>query len=71
MEVKFSATTEKQRLYKIRMGKEVEPNSAAEKEKWFNRLSEAYGLFYFSISSDILFNIELALSPNEVKSRPS
>ena len=29
-------------LYKVTMGTEVEPNSAVEKAKYFNRLDEAF-----------------------------
>ena len=53
-------------LYRITMGKEVEPNSQVEKTKWFNKLDEAYGLLCLSISSDLLFHVESASFPNEV-----
>ena len=51
------------------MGQEAEPNSQVEKSKWFNRLDEAYGLLCLSISSDILFHVESASSPNEVRTK--
>ena len=52
-------------LYRVTMGIEVEPNSAVEKDKYFNRLDEAYGLLCLSISRDILF-IDSLTTPNEV-----
>ena len=36
-------------IYRVTMGTEVEPNSAVEKENYFNRLDEAYGLLCLSI----------------------
>ena len=53
-------------LYRVTMGTEVEPKSAVEKAKYFNRLDEAYGLLCLSISRDILFHIDSLTTPNEV-----
>ena len=53
-------------LYKVTMGKKVEPNSAVEKAKYFNRLNEAYGLLCLSISRELLFHIDSLTTPNEV-----
>jgi hypothetical protein len=53
-------------LYRITMGTKTEPNSAVEKEKWFNRMDEAFGLLCLSISPDLLFHIESATTPNKV-----
>ena len=36
-------------LYRVTMGTKVEPNSAIEKAKYFNRLDEAYGFLFLSI----------------------
>ena len=44
----------------------MEPNSVVEKDKYFNRLDEAYGLLCLSISRDILFHIDNLKTPNEV-----
>ena len=40
-------------LYRVTMGTEVEPNSDVGKAKLFNRLDEAYGLLFLSISRDV------------------
>ena len=53
-------------LYRVTMGTEVEPNSAVEKAKYFNRLDEAYGLLFLSISREIFFHIDILATPNEV-----
>ena len=44
----------------------MNPNSAIEKSKYFNRLDEAYGLLCLSISREISFNIDIFTTPNEV-----
>ena len=49
------------------MGLEPEPNAATQKDKWFNRLDEAYGLLCLSVSRDILFHLENDSTPNEVR----
>ena len=36
-------------LYRVTMGREVEPNSAVEKLKYFNRLDEVFGLLCLRI----------------------
>ena len=48
------------------MGTEVEPNSAIEKSKFFNRLDEAFGMLCLSISKDLLFHVDNLTTPNEV-----
>ena len=53
-------------LYRVTMGIEVEPNSAVEKDMYFNRLDEAYGLLFLSISREIMFHIDILTTPNEV-----
>ena len=53
-------------LYKVTMGTEVEPNSAVEKAKYFNRLDEAYGLLCLSFSRELLFHIDSLTTPNEL-----
>ena len=53
-------------LYRVTMGTKVEPNSAVEKAKYFNRLDEAYGLLCLSISRELLFHIDTLTTPNEV-----
>ena len=53
-------------LYRVTMGTEVEPNSAVEKAKYFNRLDEKFGLLCLSISRELLFHIDSLTTPNEV-----
>jgi hypothetical protein len=53
-------------LYRITMGTEVEPTNVVEKEKYFNRMYEAFVLICLSISRDLMFHVDTASSPNEV-----
>ena len=53
-------------LCKVTMGTEVEPNSAVEKSKYFNRLDEAFRLLCLIISREILFHVDSLTTPNEV-----
>ena len=43
-------------IFRVTMGTEVEPNSAMEKDNFFNKLDETYGLLCPSISRE-LFSI--------------
>ena len=45
-------------LYRVSMDLENEPNSVVEKAKWKNRLDQAYGLIFLSVSPDILFHLD-------------
>ena len=53
-------------LYRVTMGTEVEPNSAVENSKYFNRLDEAFGLTCLIISRERLFHVDSLTTPNEV-----
>ena len=53
-------------LFRVTMGTEVEPNCDVEKDKYFNKLDEAYGLLCLSISRDLLFQLDKLTSPKEV-----
>ena len=55
-------------LYKITLGIQVEKNSIVEKQLWFNRMDEAFGMICLSISIDILFHVWsiATTTPNEV-----
>ena len=44
-------------LYRVTMNTELEPNATVEKIKYWNKLDEAYGFLYLSISKHILFHI--------------
>ena len=50
-------------LFRVTMGTEVEPKSVVEKAKYFNKLDEAYGLLFLSISREILFHLDSLKSP--------
>ena len=53
-------------LYIVTLALENEPNIVIEKAKWDNRLDEAYGLLFLSISTDILFHLDGLTTPNQV-----
>jgi hypothetical protein len=53
-------------LYMITMGTETKPNSIFEKEKWFTRMDEAFGLLLLSIYPNLLFHTKSTKTPNEV-----
>jgi hypothetical protein len=48
------------------MGHEAKPNSAVEKSKYFNKMDEAFGLLFLSMSSVIHFHIAYFKTLNEV-----
>ena len=48
------------------MGTEVEPNFTVEKDKYFNKLDEAYGFLCLSISRELLFHLDSLTSPKDV-----
>jgi len=53
-------------LFMNKMGIEIEPNFGVEKEKWFNRMDEAFGLLCLSFSLDLIFHIEYDTTLNKV-----
>ena len=48
------------------MALENEPNFVVEKDKWHNRLDEAYGLICLYISPNIIFHLYGFTTPNQV-----
>ena len=52
-------------LYRMTMGKETEPQQHVEKNKYLNRLDEAFGFMCTHISLDILFRLEGLRNPRE------
>ena len=48
------------------METEVEPTSAMEKTRYFNRMDEAFDILCLSISPELLFHVESCSTPNEV-----
>ena len=53
-------------LYGVTLALENEPNAVIEKAKWNNRLDEAYGLLYLSISLGLIFNIDGLTTPKQL-----
>ena len=45
-------------LYRMKMGREVEPQQYVEKSKFLNRLDEAFDFMGIHISRDLLFHLE-------------
>ena len=48
------------------MGGKIEPNVVIEKEKYWNKLDEAYGFLCLSISKDLLLHLSGSNTPKEV-----
>ena len=48
------------------MGTENKPNSVVEKAKYFNRFNEAFDMLYLSTSIELIFDIEILGTPNEI-----
>jgi hypothetical protein len=53
-------------IYRVTMGTEKEPTIAVEKIKYFNKLDEAIGLIFLSISIDLLFHVSGPTTPDVV-----
>ena len=45
-------------LYRMNMGREIEPQQYVEKNKFLNRLDEAFDFMCIHISQDLLFHLE-------------
>ena len=54
------------RLFRLTMAIEAEPIHYGDKEKYWNRLDEAYGCLCLSISRDLLFHINGLKTPKAV-----
>ena len=52
-------------LYRVTMDIEVEPNKIVDKEKYLNKLDEAYKFLCLSISRDLIFHIKGLNTPKE------
>ena len=48
------------------MNTKAEPTNVVEKEKYWNKLDEAYGFLCLSISQDILFHIKGLKNPKDI-----
>ena len=63
---KISILLRSRGLYRVTLALENEPNAVIEKDKWHNRLDEAYGLLFLSISPDLFFHLDGLTTPNQV-----
>ena len=63
---KISILLHNRGLYRVTLALENEPNVVIEKSKWNNRLDEAYGLLFLSISPYLLFILDGLTTPNQV-----
>ena len=52
-------------LFRITMGRDIEPYHPTEKNKFLNRLDEAFGFLCTHISWDLLFHLEGLKTPKE------
>ena len=52
-------------LFRMTMGRETKPHHPTEKNKFLNRLDEAFGFICTHISQDILFYLEGLKTPKE------
>ena len=52
-------------LFKMIMGREIEPHHPAEKKKFLNRLDITFGFLCTHISRDLLFHLEGLRTPKE------
>ena len=53
-------------LYKVTMGKEVEPQHPLEKLKYLNKLDETFGFMCIHISRELLFHLDGLKNQREV-----
>ena len=51
--------------FRIIFGREVDPYHPVERNKFMNRLDEAFGYLYTHISRDILYHLEGLRTPRE------
>ena len=52
-------------LFRMTMGKEIEPHHPTEKNNFLNQLDEAFGFLCTHISKDLLFHLEGLKIPKE------
>ena len=53
-------------LYRVTLALENELNAVIQKDKWHNRLDEAYVFIFLSISPGLLFHLDGLTTPNQV-----
>ena len=53
-------------MYKMKMGREVEPQQYVEKSKFLNKLDESFDFICIHIYREILFHFEGLRTPKEV-----
>ena len=52
-------------LFRMKMGREAEPHHHVEKNKFLNRLDEAFGFLCTHISQDLLFHLKGLMTSKE------
>ena len=52
-------------LFRMTMGREIEPHHPAKKNEFLNQLDEAFGFTCSHISQDLLFHLEGLRTPKE------
>ena len=52
-------------LFRMTVGRETEPHHSTEKNKFLNRLDEAFSFLCTHISQDLLFHLEGLKTPKE------
>ena len=58
-------TLHKHGIFKMKMGRETEPQQHVEKNNFLNRLDEAFGFMCSNIPQDLLFHLEGLRTPKE------
>ena len=53
-------------LYRVTMDTEIDLNHVVDKERYWNKLNEAFGFLCLSISKDLLFHITGLKNPKEI-----
>ena len=53
-------------LYRVTMDSEIEPNHFVDKERYWNKMDEAFGFLSLSISKDLHFHVTGLKNPKEI-----
>jgi len=53
-------------LYRVTMDTKVEPNHVVDKARYWNKMDEAFGFLFLSISKDLHFHVTGLKNPKEI-----
>ena len=53
-------------LYRVTMGRDVEPRQHLENSKYLNKMDEAFGFMCIHISRDMFFHLDGLRNPKEI-----